>query len=176
MVRTARRILNSRGGHRTVLVAVLLATVVLASGNTCGPGTSNVPAQDLLAQINAKRAAAGCQAVAGDEQLRVAAERHALDMRDHEAVRSDPNHGGSDGSTPQQRITDAGFKPASRTGEIMYYATGAPGNTVQANIDWWMNSPRHKAIIEDCAYTHAGVGLVYPGGTQWYSTVDFAAH
>lgn len=167
----------SRTGHRTILVAALLATVVLASGNTCGPGTSNVPAQDLLAQINAKRTAAGCKTpVAGDDQLRVAAERHAVDMRDHEAVRTDANHRGSDGSTPQQRITDAGFKPASRTGEIMYFALGAPGNTVQANIDWWMNSPGHKAIIEDCRFTHAGVGLVYPGGTEWYSTVDFAAH
>jgi uncharacterized protein YkwD len=168
--------MRSRGVHRTVLVAVFLATAVLASGNTCGPGASNVPAQDLLAQINAKRAAVGCQAVAGDDQLRVAAERHVVDMRDHPAVRTDPNHLGSDGSTPQQRIADAGFRPASRTGEIMYFASGAPGNTVQANIDWWMNSPTHKAIIEDCGYTHAGVGLVYPGGTEWYSTVDFAAH
>jgi uncharacterized protein YkwD len=39
-----------------------------------------------------------------------------------------------------------------------------------------MNSPAHKAIIEDCSFTHAGVGLVYPGGTQWFSVIDFGTH
>jgi uncharacterized protein YkwD len=64
----------------------------------------------------------------------------------------------------------------SRTGEIMYWATGPPGNTPQATIDWWMSSPPHRAIIETGAFTHAGVGLLYPGGMQWYTTVDFGAH
>jgi uncharacterized protein YkwD len=39
-----------------------------------------------------------------------------------------------------------------------------------------MNSAPHRAIIETCAFTHAGVGLVYPGGTSWYAVVDFGAH
>ena len=77
-------------------------------------------------------------------------------MRDNPAVRTDPNHLGSDGSTPQQRIADAGYAPVSRTGEIMYFALGLPGNSVQANVDWWMNSPPHRALIEDCGFTHAG--------------------
>jgi uncharacterized protein YkwD len=161
--------------RRTVLLAAFAVAAVMSSANTCGPGVGSVPAQDLLDQINAKRAAANCPPVAGSDQLRAAADRHVVDMRDNPAVRSDPNHLGSDGSTPQQRIADAGYAPASRTGEIMYFALGPPDNTVQANIDAWMNSAVHKAIIEDCGFTHAGVGLVYPGGTQWYSTVDFAA-
>jgi hypothetical protein len=49
-----------------------------------------------------------------------------------------------------------------------------PGNASQRRSP--RTGPAHKAIIEDCGYTHAGVGLVYPGGTEWYSTVDFAAH
>lgn len=162
--------------RRRLIIILVSGAAVLIGGNTCGPGTSSVPAQDLLAQINAKRAAVSCPAVTGDDQLRAAAERHVVDMRDNPAVRSDPNHLGSDGSTPQKRIADAGFSPASRTGEIMYFALGPPGNSIQANIDAWMNSAIHKAIIEDCNYTHAGVGLVYPGGTQWFSTVDFARH
>ena len=58
----------------------------------------------------------------------------------------------------------------------MYFALGPPGNSVQANVDWWMNSPPHRALIEDCGFTHAGVGLLYPGGTQWFSVIDFGAH
>lgn len=161
--------------RRHVPAAIAVAAAVLATASSC-PGTSSVPGQDLLDLINGKRAAAGCPAVTGNDQLRVAAERHAVDMRDNPAIRNDPNHLGSDGSTPPQRIGDAGFAPVSRTGEIMYWATGAPGNTPQATIDWWMNSPPHKAIIETCAFTHVGVGLLYPGGTQWYTTVDFGAH
>ncbi|WP_193315191.1 CAP domain-containing protein [Nostocoides sp. F2B08] len=126
--------------------------------------------------INDKRAAAGCDPVAGEDRLRAAADRHAVDMRDNPAVRSDPSHLGSDGSTPSQRIADAGYAPVSRIGEIMYWASGPPGNTPSATVDWWMNSPRHREIIETCAFTHAGVGLVYPGGTEWYTTVDFGAH
>lgn len=161
--------------RRHVMAAATIAGVVLTTAASC-PGTSTVPGQDILDLINARRATAGCPAVSGNDQLRVAADRHTVDMRDNPAVRSDPNHLGSDGSTPTQRINDAGFTPASRTGEIMYWASGPPGNTPQSSIDWWMNSPPHKAIIETCAFTHAGVGLVYPGGVEWYTTVDFATH
>jgi uncharacterized protein YkwD len=152
-----------------------MIAALLTMANTCDPGTSSTPGQKLQELINQKRAAAGCQPVAGDDKLRAAADRHVVDMRDHPAVRTDPNHLGSDGSTPKQRIAQAGFTPASQTGEIMYFALGPPGNNEQANIDWWMNSPTHRAIIQNCAFTHAGVGLVYPSG-QWFSVVDFGAH
>ena len=160
--------------RHAIAVAAITATV-LVTASAC-PGTSSVPGQDILDLINGKRAEAGCEPVTGDDRLRAAADRHAVDMRDSPAVRSDPNHLGSDGSTPSQRIADAGYAPVSRTGEIMYWASGPPENTPQATVDWWMNSPRHKEIIETCAFTHAGVGLVYPGGTEWYTTVDFGAH
>lgn len=162
--------------HPRAPLALAVIAALLTSANACGPGTSSLPGQKLQDLINARRAAAGCPPVAGDDKLRAAAERHVVDMRDHVAVRTDPNHLGSDGSTIGQRIADAGYSPVSRTGEIMYFALGPPGNTEQANIDWWMNSPGHRALIEDCSFTHAGVGLIYPGGTQWFSTVDFGAH
>lgn len=160
--------------HRHVAIVLAITTSVLATASAC-PGTSSVPGQDILDLINGKRSAAGCGPVTGDDRLRAAADRHAMDMRDNPAIRSDPHHLGSDGSTPSQRIADAGYAPVSRTGEIMYWASGPPGNTPQASVDWWMNSPTHKAIIETCEFTHAGVGLVYPGGNEWYTTVDFGA-
>jgi uncharacterized protein YkwD len=170
---------TDRGGEqmsRKITVAIIIAAVLITSANTCAPGTTNVPAQKLLDLINQKRAAAGCSPVTGDDKLRAAAERHAVDMRDHPNVRVDPNHIGSDGSSIGSRISDAGFTPASLTGEIMYFALGPPGNNEQANIDWWMGSAPHRQIIQNCAFTHAGVGLLYPGGTQWFSTVDFGRH
>jgi uncharacterized protein YkwD len=162
--------------RRTTVAAIVVVAVLVTCANTCAPGTSSVPAQKLLELINQKRTAAGCSPVTGDDKLRAAAERHVVDMRDHPAVRVDPNHIGSDGSTIGSRIADAGFMPVSHYGEIMYFALGPPGNNEQANIDWWMGSDPHRRIIQDCTFTHAGVGLVYPGGTQWFSTVDFGRH
>lgn len=160
-------------GVRAATIALAVGAAVLTSANTCQPGTSNQPASTLFDLVNAKHLAAGCGPLTGDERLRVAAERHAVDMRDHPTtVATDPGHIGSDGSTIGQRISDAGYA-ASKYGEIMYYALGPPGNTPQATVDWWMNSPGHRAIIQDCDYTNAGVGLVYPGGTQWFATIDF---
>ncbi len=132
--------------------------------------------------INERRAAAGCAPIAGDENLRRAAERHVVDMRDHPEIYAQPDpskpnyrdpHIGSDGSTIDQRIAAAGYAP--RLTHWRDCVRGPPGNNEQANIKWWIESPTHKVLIETCAFTHAGVGLVYPAG-QWFSVVDFGAH
>jgi uncharacterized protein YkwD len=155
---------------RRTLAGITVASAVVASVVACGPGTSNVPAQDVLNLINQKRAAGGCPAVAGDDKLRAAAERHAVDMRDKGVT----GHTGSDGSTMGQRITDAGFSPLSLYGENMYI--GGPGtSTAAATVDWWMGSPGHKANILNCQFTHIGVGVLYPSG-KWYAVTDFGKH
>jgi uncharacterized protein YkwD len=163
--------------HRWAKTALMIAVALLITSGDCD-GTGSLPAQDLLDQINQKRAEGGCPAVAGNDQLRVAAEREAVDMRDNSAhlQPGTDGHTGSDGSRPEQRIAAAGFAPASRTGEIIYSATGPPGNTVAATIDAWMRSDLHRGIILTCGFTHAGVGLLYPGGVSWFAVVDFAAH
>lgn len=161
---------------RSTFPTIALAVSVLASVVSCGPGASNVPGSNLLDRINEKRVAEGCPKVAGDSRLRAAADRYAVDMRDnnaHEQPGTD-GHTGSDGSSPGQRIADAGFTPLTRHGEVIYWS--AQPSSEAATLDWWMNSPRHKAIILDCQFTHAGVGLLYPGGTKWYAVVDFAKH
>jgi uncharacterized protein YkwD len=149
----------------------------------CPPGTSNAPAGDILTLINQKRAAAGCNPVVGNDQLRAAAERHAVDIRDHPGHFGAPGtaplnniHTGTDGSSIESRIDAASYSPKSRWGEIVYTASGAPSNTPQATIDWWMNSPPHRANIEECKFENAGVGLLYPNGVEWIAVVDFATH
>jgi len=167
--------------RRLSLLVVALASSTLLTA--CPPGTATVPSKNILDLINEKRAAAGCAPVTGDDQLRVAAERHAVDIRDHPGHFGAPGstplsdiHAGTDGSDPGVRISAAGYNPKSLWGEIVYTASGPPFNTEQETIKWWMNSPPHKANIEDCRFKNAGVGLLYPGGTQWIAVVDFATH
>ncbi len=162
---------------RRTLAAMPVAAVLLASVVSCGPGTGgSLPGKDILDLINEKRVAAGAPPVTGDDQLGASAVRQATDMRDNNSHKQPGKtpHTGSDGSSIEKRITDAGFTPLSSFGEIQY----APGSasSAQQTVDAWMNSPIHKGIMLDPQYTHAGVGLLYPGGTKWYAVVDFAKH
>jgi len=71
-------------------------------------------------------------------------------------------HIGSDGSSPQARITDAGYTGAGYTGEIVYWGTGSNASPSVA-LDLWMESPPHRAIILNCAYTAAGFATAWDG-------------
>ena len=131
-----------------------------------GPMLAAVPAQAdggdqggaLLEEINATRAANGCGPVSTDPQLTVAAARQSNDMLENGVM----NHTGSDGSSPVQRVTDAGYAPYATVGEIVFWGTGTAGSSAAA-VNWWMNSPGHRAIITDCKLTDAGFSAVSNG-------------
>jgi uncharacterized protein YkwD len=112
----------------------------------------------VLSQINATRAANGCGAVAANPQLTASAVRHAKDMLENGVAA----HTGSDGSSLVQRVTDAGYAPYAKLGEVVFWGTGSAG-TPAAAVAWWMNSPGHRAIITDCELTDAGFSAVSNG-------------
>jgi uncharacterized protein YkwD len=113
---------------------------------------------EVLSQINATRAANGCGPVAANPQLTASAARHAKDVLEN-GVRG---HTGSDGSSLDQRVTDAGYASYAKLGEIVFWSTDLR-ITPAAAVTWWMNSPRHRAIITDCALTDAGFSAVSDG-------------
>ena len=147
---------------------------VCAAALAVGPMLAPVPAQAdeggaLLNQINATRAANGCGPVAPNPQLTASASRHANDMlRTGVAA-----HTGSDGSSVAQRVTDAGYAGYSDLGEVVFWANG-PGGSPAAAVNWWMNSPGHRAIINNCALTEAGFSSVR-SGSMMTATGDFGA-
>jgi uncharacterized protein YkwD len=99
-----------------------------------------------------------CGGLGEDPRLTVAAQRHADDM-----LKSGVGgHIGSDGSSPQARITDAGYVRPSYTGEIVYWGTGSAATPSEA-LDRWMESPAHRAIILNCAFTAAGFATAWDG-------------
>lgn len=155
-------------------VTALLSACV-AAATVCGSALVAVPARAdgavgsvhqpvgvdhggaVLGQINAMRAANGCGAVAANPQLTASAARQATDMLEN-GVRS---HTGSDGSSLDQRVKDAGYVSYAKLGEIVFWSTD-PGGPASA-VTWWMNSPRHRAIIADCELTEAGFSAVSSG-------------
>jgi uncharacterized protein YkwD len=132
-----------------VVGSVLAATPAQADGDQGGA---------VLTQINATRAANGCGPVTANPQLTASAARQANDM----LANGVQGHTGSDGSSVAQRVKDAGSVSYAKLGEIVFWSTG-PGGSPAAAVAWWMNSPRHRAVITDCELTDAGFSAVRSG-------------
>ncbi|WP_231988630.1 CAP domain-containing protein [Mycobacterium sp. 1274761.0] len=151
--------MNSHGKSSAFVRAYLAVATVLGSAFAPVLAHADIDnGSDLLNQINATRAANGCGPVAPNPELTASATRHATDML-HNGVRE---HVGSDGSTVVQRATDAGYTPYAAIGEVVFWSTGY-GNDPANAVNWWMNSPGHRAIITNCSLTEAGFSEVSSG-------------
>jgi uncharacterized protein YkwD len=119
----------------------------------------------VAAELNRRRTKAGCHRVRLRVPLTRAAQAHSADM----ARTRHLGHTGTDGSSPQQRMLAAGYRPR-HSGEVV----AADTDTASATVKMWMKSPPHRHIILTCRYTDAGIGRADgPGGPWW--TVDLAA-
>lgn len=134
-----------------------------AAGSHAGPDDS---AATLYGGVNRLRQTCG---VGDDPRLTSAAQRHANDM----LANGVNGHIGSDGSSPQARIADAGYTRSGYTGEIVYWGTGSAA-TPGAALDAWMGSPPHRAIILNCAFTTAGFATAR-NGDKMTAVGDFAS-
>ncbi len=125
-------------------------------------------AQIVADLINQTRASYGLPPYQIDTRLNQAARRHGLDM----ALNNFTGHIGSDGSTPRQRMTEAGYN-WQIGGEIIGW--GFSGNH-QAMLNWWMNSDIHRQMILSPNYEDFGLIFVDLPGSTWryYYTVKMA--
>ncbi|MFF5142733.1 CAP domain-containing protein [Streptomyces sp. NPDC013157] len=115
----------------------------------------------VLELVNAERGKVGCSALTLNTTLTKVAQAHSEDMALHQNM----SHSGSDGSSPGDRITGAGYT-WSAYGENVAYGYASPEQVMAA----WMASPGHKANILNCAFKEIGVGLAQPDS---YWTQDF---
>jgi uncharacterized protein YkwD len=129
----------------------------------------------VLTLVNQKRAAgASCggvykppaPALTLDTRLRCAARVHSKDMGTNNFF----SHTGSNGSTPWQRITNAGYV-YSTAGENIAAGYSSPS----AVVDSWMKSTGHCNNIMNPSFVHLGVGYFYASGSTYghYWTQDF---
>lgn len=116
----------------------------------------------IVELVNAERGKVGCSALTLNATLSKVAQAHSEDMALHQNM----SHSGSDGSSPGDRITRAGYT-WSTYGENVAYGYASPEQVMAA----WMASPGHKANILNCAFKEIGVGLAQPDA---YWTQDFA--
>lgn len=139
-----------------LLCGLLAAAPSCDGGDPLGP-EAELPAevQDFVSLMNAHRADVGCGPLTWNAPVAEVAEAHSQDMVDRDFFA----HTNPDGRSPFQRLQDAGITYAAAAENIAYgYPTGA------VVLDAWLDSPGHRANIENCNLTEHGVGLV---GTHW---------
>ncbi|OLZ67545.1 hypothetical protein AV521_24650 [Streptomyces sp. IMTB 2501] len=164
------RATGSPSGHPTAHEPRRTAAPQPAASASSAPAAPSTPkptatASGVVARIlqlvNAERAKVGCQELTLNSALANAAQAHSADMAAHQNM----SHTGSDGSSPGDRITRAGFDWSAYGENVAYgYATA---DQVMAG---WMSSPGHRANILNCSFKQIGVGLAQPGS---YWTQDF---
>ncbi|MYV48115.1 CAP domain-containing protein [Streptomyces sp. SID2888] len=123
--------------------------------------TASGAVKRVVELVNAERGKAGCSPLKLNATLSKAAQAHSEDMAAHRNM----SHTGSDGSSPGDRITRAGYTWSSY-GENVAYGYATPEQVMAG----WMSSPGHKANILNCGFKEIGVGLAQPGS---YWTQDF---
>lgn len=132
------------------------------------PSPPSPPASDLVQSLLAAHNKTRAQYGVGPLKLVSSLIRAAQEHSDDQARREKMGHDGSDGSTPFQRMTRAGYRYMS-AGENV--AMGY--KSVAAVMDGWMGSPGHRDNILR-AYTEVGFGMTADSVGRCYWTACFA--
>jgi uncharacterized protein YkwD len=112
---------------------------------------------DLLARVNAQRAAAGVAAVQANPRVSAAARKHACDI----AAAARLSHRGSDGSSLTARLGREGVLgvAAVENASLGYPDAGAA-------VAGWLASPGHRANLLNPRVTRLGAGVADTAGGQ----------
>ncbi len=115
--------------------------------------------QQTVNLINARRAAMGLATLRVDPALTMAGRRHSSDIGPHGLCQ----HNGTDGSTPWERIEQAGYTGFG-SGEVV----GCHYSTPLDVVNGWWGSPGHLAVLTGAAINDIGCGWwIDPQGYGW---------
>ncbi|WP_345039387.1 CAP domain-containing protein [Streptomyces sannanensis] len=162
---------------RRTAVAACAAPLLLFTGaaaasaatmTTPAVDVQQVSANEILTMINQERQKAGCSALAVNAQLTQAAQAHADDMERNNLT----GHTGSDGSDVKTRIERTGYKFTANRNAWAENVSGPGQGTAQAHVTGWLNSPGHKANIDNCELTNTGVGVAGDRVVQVFATAS----
>jgi uncharacterized protein YkwD len=140
------------------LLAVLALSIAMVVPAASHARSCDVPANmdelraQMMADVNAERAARGLSALRMNGDLVQAAQGHACDN----AKRQTYTHVSSDGSQLQHRLRRAGYSYAMANEN-----TGMGFASTQRAVAWWMNSPYHRDNILMRGTRDIGVGIAF---------------
>ncbi len=108
--------------------------------------------------VNARRQDAGCEPLQWHEATARVADAHSADMFHRDFF----DHLTPEGKDLYRRLITGGVRWRGVIAENIALTVGGP----QTVIDLWMESPPHRANIENCTFTHEGLGLFRDRWTQ----------
>ncbi len=120
-----------------------------STGGTMANGAQMV--QEMARLVNAHRAARGCPALAWLQPAADAAQAHSADM----ARRGYFDHRSPEGQQPWERLSARGVGYRMVAENIAW----TPERGARETLQGWIESPGHRANLENCGYTHHGIGL-----------------
>ena len=133
-----------------VVLTTMLAAPATASAACSLPDASKAMQTEALKAVNAERAGAGLRALKFSQSLAKAAQGHACDN----ARRHEITHVSSDGSKLQHRLKRVGYRYRSAAEN-----TGRGFRSGSSAVQWWMQSPKHKANILMRGVKEVGLGI-----------------
>lgn len=116
-------------------------------GVAASPATATARVAEL---VNRHRVSAGCPALVWSDAAARAAQRHSDDMARNGIL----THRGSDGSQVGDRVRAAGVEWRAVAENVAQTGGGADDA-----VRLWLRSAGHRTNIENCTYTHQGVGV-----------------
>ncbi len=150
---------------RRIGITLLLVLVLLGSGLGVQPAQATLSPYDLLAAVNALRAANGLSALEANGSLMAAAQGHS----EYQAFLGTWTHEGADGSTPKSRAIAAGYGG----GATIFVSENVAQISPTGGIDFliyniWADAIHWNTMVNP-NYTHAGVGVAEANGEVFYT-------
>ncbi len=133
--------------------ALAMASMLLipTAGSACSiPSAAEALQTEALQAVNAERAAHGLRPLKFSRTLDKAAQGAACDN----ANRHEISHVSSDGSHLKDRLLRVGYRYRSAAEN-----TGRGFRSGSSAVQWWMNSPKHKANILMRGIKEIGIGI-----------------
>jgi len=156
----------SKNATRNAKIDFEVLRVTVEPGSSCGVQENSTFESQVFILLNAERTNRGIAPLTRNAKLDSAAQRHSNDM----ACNNFFDHTGSDGSSPWDRMDQAGYNWI-RAAENIAAGYSTPASVVAG----WMNSSGHKANILNVDLKDIGIAYAYKSGTTYghYWTTDF---
>jgi uncharacterized protein YkwD len=140
--------------HAVGASAALAVLLVTATATAPYAHADNKRLNDAVIQnVYTIQQQAGCtNDITINPQLQLAAEWHTNDVLNNRALSGDI---GSDGSTPQDRASNAGYR-GKKVAETIAINPALAISGIEILGQWYWN-PAYLAIMQDCSYTEMGV-------------------
>jgi uncharacterized protein YkwD len=135
--------------------------------STCAFTSDPANITDTLTAINSYRAQNNLPAYTINDNLSKAAQSHANDM----ACKSLTGHTGSNGSTVNSRVSDAGYVYSQVSENVQY---SYPPLTGQGVVNYWINDKtdlRHGRNLVSDTFTEVGIGYSFFNNFGYYVLV-----